>query len=83
MNSLELYNHLISVFERLNIDVRLETLEKGDGGLCTLNGRKILVLHEGFSQDQRVEKMIETLKGLELGHIHLPPAVRRLLGQDE
>jgi hypothetical protein len=75
----ELLDQLTVVAERLDIEVRHVRYE-GDGGLCRLRGKSVLIVNDLLDVPDRVDVIARSLAGMpELDGMYLPPEVRELL----
>jgi hypothetical protein len=75
----ELESELIELAERLGIEVRHVRYE-GDGGLCVMRGRRVLMVNDLLDLPDRVDVLASAMAGLpELDDLFVPPAVRELL----
>lgn len=75
----EIEAELIAVARRLGVEVRHVRYE-GEGGLCMLRGRRVLVVNDALATPDRaavIAKGVAGLPGIE--DIFLVPEVRRLL----
>lgn len=68
--------------ERLGIEVRREAMPVA-GGLCRVRGRWVLYVNSTLSTAERVEVMVEALRGLDLSGVYVRPALRQLLEPSE
>jgi len=75
----ELESELVSIADRVGIEVRHVRYE-GEGGLCVLRGKRVLVVNDSLSVLDRVSVMAGALAGLsELEEMYVLPEVRELL----
>ena len=75
----ELLDQLTVVAERLDIEVRHVRYE-GEGGLCRLRGKNVLVVNDLLDAPERVDVIARALAGMpELEGMYVPPEVRELL----
>ena len=75
----ELEYELISLAERLDLEVRHVRYE-GEGGLCVIGGRRVLVVNDLLDGPDRVAGLAEGLGSLpEAEGLYVVPEVRRLL----
>lgn len=75
----EIEAELVSVAQRLGVDVRHVRYE-GEGGLCVLRGRKVLMVNDALETPDRVAviaKGVAALHGVE--DVFVVPEIRRLL----
>jgi hypothetical protein len=73
---------LISVLERLGVEVRMEACE-GDGGLVHFSGKVVLFLNRIAAPVTWKRLCIEALRRCDTSSVHLPPRVRQMLGEGE
>jgi hypothetical protein len=69
---------LEAVAARLGVAVRYEPCE-GRGGMCTLRGRRVLIIDDGKTAAERAEVIARGLAELDLEAIYVPPAVREAI----
>jgi hypothetical protein len=74
---------LQEILESVGVEVRCERM-KGDvaffpGGLCRLKGRPVVIINNRASQLERLMILARAVKGFDLSHIYLKPAVREFL----
>lgn len=80
------YEHLKVLLERLGIAVRCESFDRhlfGDlsarGGMCMLNGKRVVMIDEGAPLAERVAVLAQAAGGFDLDGVYLPPQVRDLV----
>jgi hypothetical protein len=69
---------LEAVAAQLGIEIRYEACE-GRGGMCTLRGRRLLIIDEGKTAAGRADVIARSLAELDLEHIYIAPAVRQAI----
>jgi len=75
---------LLQAFEglvtKLSIDLRYE---KGDfaGGLCRMPNKNILIINSKLPLDQKIKLIASELSTLELNHIYIRPALRKVMSE--
>ena len=75
----EIESELIGVAERLGVEVRHVRYD-GEGGLCTLRGRKVLMVNDALEAPDRVSVIARGVAGLPgVEDVFVVPEVRRLL----
>jgi hypothetical protein len=75
----ELEIELLALAERLDVEVRHVRYE-GDGGLCVMRGRRVLMVNDLIDLPDRVDGIARALAGLpSLDDVFVPPAVREVL----
>lgn len=94
MSQADLWRLLCSAARAAGAEVRLEKLTVDDdlprprSGLVSLGSRKLVIIDRVLSPEARTGALAEALRGLDLGGVFLPPAVREILegagdGQDQ
>jgi len=61
MHTVELLGHCLDVARRLGYEIRQEWLS-GNGGGCTLRGRKILFLDLALGPVEQLDQVVDTLR---------------------
>jgi hypothetical protein len=78
-----LLSQLEELADRLGITIRYETLaleeSSGPGGLCRVAGEYVLILDPKAPVKQKVQVIIEALKGFPIDDIYVKPVIRELL----
>lgn len=74
---------LQEILEGAGVEVRCERM-KGDaaffpGGLCRLKGRPVVIINNRASQWERLMILGRAVKGFDLAHVYLKPALREFL----
>jgi hypothetical protein len=68
---------------RLGIPVRFENVKEGQlmslGGLCTIKGKRIIIIHAKATKKSKVQTMVKILRTLDLDGVYIRPALRELL----
>lgn len=75
----ELLAELLRVAEAIGLEVRsfgLRRKNAGAGGLCTLNGRPLVILNMQSSPIDRGTALADALAGRDLSRIDMPSSVR-------
>ncbi len=77
-NVLQAFENLIS---SLSIDLRYE---KGDfdGGLCRLPNKKVLIINSKLPVEQKIKLIAAELSSLDLNHIYIRPALRKIMAEE-
>ena len=83
MRGKQLRKYLEDALLRLGYDVTFESLDDGKGGYYRLKDRRAVVIDSKLAEDEKIGILIETLKEMDTSAFYLPPAVRRLLGEDD
>lgn len=82
MDPVEQFEAVISILERVGVEVRETSLGGAGGGLCEVRGRKILLVDVDADQRTRLERCVRALADLpEAQSVYLPPVVRELMDQ--
>ena len=64
--------------ERLGFDIRMVRLDS-PGGVCSIRGRRTILLGEGAPSSEQIAVLCEALADLDLENVYILPAVRRLI----
>lgn len=83
MRGHELRKYLEDALLRLGYDVSYESLDEGRGGYYRLKEKRAVVIDSKLTEEEKISVLIETMKGMDITGLYLPPAVRRLLGEDD
>ncbi len=68
---------VLKALDRLDVDVRHEACGGGGGGLCILNGKKIVFVDLDADDITRLESSLQALAGLpDAETLFLPPTIR-------
>lgn len=79
MDSEEIELELVSLAERLDVAVRHVRYE-GEGGLCVIRGKRVLVVNDALDGPERVAVMARGLARLpEIDALYVLPEVRQVL----
>ncbi|MBN2059497.1 MAG: hypothetical protein JW882_03675 [Deltaproteobacteria bacterium] len=67
----------------LGVEVRYEKIQKESsffpGGLCTIHGKKILIINSLASSEDKISIFIKSVKDFDLNEIFIRPALRELI----
>lgn len=67
----------------LGLEVRYEKIKKEGsffpGGLCTINGKKILIVNSQASTEDKINVFINAVRDFDLNEVFIRPAIRDLL----
>ena len=75
----EIEAQLTSLADRLDIEVR-HIRYQGEGGLCILRGKRVLIVNDWLAAPDRVSVMAKALATLDgLDEMYLLPEIRELL----
>jgi hypothetical protein len=81
------YEQILGLFEdlakKLSIEVRHDPTYRGSGALCTIHGKKVLILNAGLSPAEKVAVFVQEFKGLKCDDVFLVPVLREMLGEGE
>jgi hypothetical protein len=87
MELARLLEELTRAAERAGIRVRLETFDpnlsdvrRPRGGLCTLHGKRMILVDDKLPLPEQIATIAEALAGVDLEHLFLPPIVRATIG---
>jgi hypothetical protein len=87
MDLARLLDELTRAAERAGIRVRLETFDpnlsdvrRPRGGLCTLRGKRMILVDDKLPLPEQIATIAEALAGVDLEHLFLPPIVRATIG---
>ena len=77
-NVLQAFENLVS---SLSIDLRYE---KGDfdGGLCRLPDKYVLIINSKLPVEQKIKLIAAELSSLDLNHIYIRPALRKIMAEE-
>ena len=71
---------LIELLESYGIRTRIEALNESNGGLCTINGEKILFLNTyDQSKEQAAVCVDAVLKAIDIEAIYIKPEIRTFI----
>ena len=71
---------VLDVFDRLGIEVRCERCGGGGGGMCTVQGKKMLYVDLDADRITRLERSIEALASTQgVDSLFLPPSIREMI----
>lgn len=83
MKEQDLFKALEELAQRLDIEVRYETVqgEEGlvSGGLCRLHGRLLLILNPTAPLRDKTDVLARAVKRFDLNRVYLVPALRDFL----
>jgi hypothetical protein len=78
-----LLNELLRIASTIGLEIRsvgLRRKQAGPGGLCTINGRPVVILNARMSVMDRGTALADALAGRELSKLDMPSQVRSFLG---
>ncbi|HWA78210.1 MAG TPA: hypothetical protein VG937_38005 [Polyangiaceae bacterium] len=77
-----LLSELLRIASEIGLEIRsvgLRRKQSGPGGLCTINGRPVVILNERMSVIDRGTALADALAGRDLSGIDMPSEVRSFL----
>ena len=87
MDETTLLSHLEALAESLDISIRYEPMERERmsvaGGLCRIHGRRVFIIDAAATDTEKITVLAGALRRLDLSRVHLRPALRELLEQDD
>ena len=87
MNDTRMLEHLEEVASRLGIELRYENLGQSgircEGGFCKVGGKSLILINRKDSQSRKIHILLKSLKKMDLNGIFVPPAVRKLIDQQD
>lgn len=82
MDDADQIEFIVTLFERLEYEVRLAHLGGAGGGLCQINDKNLLFVDLDDDLATRRSRCVEALSTLaDVRDIHLPPVIRDALDQ--
>lgn len=82
-----LFDELVRAAEKVGVEVRVEAFEQGlreakvpRGGLCTVRGRRVVLVDDASPLPDRIAMVASALAELDLERVYLPPIVRATIG---
>ncbi len=79
----KIYQHLVELAEKLDIDVSEQNFKISGfpvtSGICKVKGKNRIILDKHRSRGDKIEIIIESLKPFPLDDIFVIPAIRELL----
>ena len=79
LRELEVYGALKELLEEQGWRVNLASTLDGRGGHCIVHGERRVILKSQLPTGDKVDILVEALRGLELGGIHIRPDLRELI----
>ncbi len=87
MKTDQIYQHLVDLAEKLDIDVSEQNFKISGfpvtGGICKVKGKNRIILDKHKSKNDKIDILIESLKGFSLDDIYVVPAIRDLLNRSK
>tara|TARA_Y100001960_G_C14676367_1_gene828687 strand:- start:437 stop:691 length:255 start_codon:yes stop_codon:yes gene_type:complete len=78
MKQEEIYDHFEQLADKLNITI-LEGRGDFEGGFCTLNGDRFVVLNRGRPLEQRLRVLAISFGDLDLEQQYIMPILRKFI----
>lgn len=76
----QIFGELEGLVSRLGIEVRDAVLEEdAGGGLCLLNGKRVMILDQRLNRDRKNGLLLEALKNMNLEAVYIKPYIRQLI----
>ena len=79
MDDRDIRKLLESALERLGYSVAYDRLEDGKGGHYRLKEKKEVVIDPRLTEGEKVDILVETIRGLDTSSLYLPPVVRNII----
>lgn len=83
MKTDQIYQHLVDLAEKLDIDVSEQNFKISGlpvaSGICKVKGKNRIILDKHKSKNDKIDILIESLKAFSLDDIYVIPAIRDLL----
>ena len=79
LRDLETYGALKSLLEEQGWRVNLASTLDGRGGHCIVRGEQRVILKSQLATSDKIDVLVEALRGLDLEDVHLRPDLRELL----
>ena len=79
LRALETYGSLKSLLEEQGWRVNLAGTLDGRGGHCIVRGEQRVILKSQLPTDDKVDILVEALRGLDLDAIHVRPDLREMI----
>jgi predicted RNA binding protein YcfA (HicA-like mRNA interferase family) len=83
MQGKELRKYIENALLKLGYDVTYESMDEGKGGFYRLRDKRAVVVDSKLAEDEKTGILLEILRDMDTSTLYLPPAVRRMLGQDD
>lgn len=81
MTQQEIYDELRLLAENMGLTVRIE-MGDFEGGICTVNDQRILLINRRHHFGKRVNVMARALYGAGLDEVFVKPAVREAIDEE-
>jgi len=80
MEKIKILEELLLVLESAGIKTRMELMEDSNGGLCKIDGKKILFLNSSSSPEDLAVTVAKVLKTeVDLETVFIKPAIRSFI----
>ena len=79
LRELETYEALKALLEQLDWRVNLARTLDGRGGSCVVHGERRVILKSQLPTGDKIDILVEALRGLDLEDVHLRPDLRELI----
>ena len=74
-----LLDELKEACSRLGITLRETSKIRSRGGLCTVHGKRVLIVNRTLDPEEKVDLVAEEVRGEDFSQIFLSPRIRQLL----
>ena len=74
-----LFEELKEACEKIEVVCRETTRIRSPGALCTVRGRKVLIINRTLDIEDKVSLVVDELKGQDFSEVYLKPHIRELL----
>jgi hypothetical protein len=82
MHTIELFEHLAAVAQRLGYEIRHEYLGGVGGGRCEVGGKKWIFIDLALNSDEQLDQIVEAIQeDPAIFTVSLPEGVSQLLGR--
>ena len=83
LNEKSTLNQLEELVNNLGIELRYEKIKKESsffpGGLCTISGKKLLIINSQASMEDKIQIFIRAVKDFDIDDVFVKPALREML----
>ncbi len=79
LRALEIYGALKSLLEEQGWRVNLAGTLDGRGGHCIVRGEQRVIMKSQLATDDKIDILVEALRGIDLDAIHVRPDLRELI----
>ncbi len=74
-----LFEELKEASEKIQVICRETSRIRSPGALCTVRGRKVMIINRTLDIEDKVSLMVAELKSLDFSEVFLKPHIRELL----